>query len=103
MKRERVSERGFDCLGGHAGDPIEISDSEAEEGIRHSEKKRFLVQKESKREEGKGCPVFVDKVENFGNDDYSCVPENRVSLPDEKEHCVDKSGSNDDGLILFCF
>ncbi|KAG5134752.1 hypothetical protein JHK82_025940 [Glycine max] len=77
LKRERVSERGFDCLGGHAGDPIEISDSEAEEGIRHSEKKRFLVQKESKREEGKGCPVFVDKVENFGNDDYSCVPENR--------------------------
>ncbi|KAG4992424.1 hypothetical protein JHK87_025881 [Glycine soja] len=77
LKRERVSERGFDCLGGHARDPIEISDSEAEEGIRHSEKKRFLVQKESKREEGKGCPVFVDKVENFGNDDYSCVPENR--------------------------
>ncbi|KAG4966731.1 hypothetical protein JHK87_032382 [Glycine soja] len=112
LKRVRVSERGFDCSGGHAGDPIVIGDSgddvsEAEEGLRHTEK-RFLVEKEWKSEEGKRCSVFVDKVDNFGNDDYACVPENRVILPDdsygdnqsEKEHCADKSGSDDSFLCL---
>ncbi|KAG5002197.1 hypothetical protein JHK87_023269 [Glycine soja] len=77
LKRERVSEHGFQNLGGRADDPIKISDSEdddGEEGLSDFEKKRFLgeEEKERKSEEGKGCGG-------------------------EKEHAVAESGSNDEG------
>ncbi|KAG5017731.1 hypothetical protein JHK85_023867 [Glycine max] len=77
LKRERVSEHGFQNLGGRADDPIKISDSEdddGEEGLSDFEKKRFLgeEEKERKSEEGKGCGG-------------------------EKKHAVAESGSNDEG------
>ncbi|TKY66266.1 SNF2 domain-containing protein CLASSY 4 [Spatholobus suberectus] len=107
-KKRRVSERGFECLGGKEDDPIEISGSddgsEAEEGLRHSEKKRFRVKEEERSEEGKGCVLFADyKVENFLDDDCSGGRENPVILTDdsdgdgksEEEHGVAGSSSDD--------
>ncbi|KAK7395561.1 hypothetical protein VNO78_16123 [Psophocarpus tetragonolobus] len=83
LQGERVSECGFEHLGGHAGDPIEISDSDEEEGKR-----------------GGG---FVDKVENFGNGDYG---NSIVSMHDlhggsgrEKRDCVVEIGSDDDSFL----
>ncbi|RDX88872.1 SNF2 domain-containing protein CLASSY 3, partial [Mucuna pruriens] len=114
LKRGRVSERGFECLGEHADYPIEIGDSdddiEAEEGLIHCGNKRFEVNEEGRSEEGKGCFVFADKVGNFGDDDYGCVPENPVILSldsdgdsEREEHGVAGSSSDDDGYVSLLF
>ncbi|XP_020205417.1 SNF2 domain-containing protein CLASSY 4 [Cajanus cajan] len=80
FKGERVSE----FLGENVEEPIEIDDSDDdgsgdEEGLRPSEK-RVEVSEEGGSQESKGCSVFADKVENFGDHRGSGGPEDPILL-----------------------
>ncbi|XP_027927983.1 SNF2 domain-containing protein CLASSY 4-like [Vigna unguiculata] len=114
MNSERVSsESGFQPLGGHENDPIEISDgdngSETEEGLRESENDIFCVEVEKKSEEDEGSFVLGDKVVNFDDDNCGCVSDKPdvLTIDDDEEDDLlssstdseDKETSDEDFLV----